>query len=439
MRVDEQEAPPAGRIGRLARLSGPRASLGKITPVARDGLALVLSSGLTSAVGLLYWIVAARLFAPATVGVNSVALSTMQLLGGIAHLNLTQALLRFGAVAGRHTRRLMLTCYAVAAVVAALVGLGYAAGAPRWASEMVDAVGYAPLLLFFAVGTPVWAIFSMQDYLLTALKRATVVPVENLVFALLKMGLLLAAVGMSSVFGIAVSWVVATVLVVLAVNVYLLVRVIPRQAAGEPLEPMRPRTVARFVRSDYAGATLWQIAMNGLPALVLARLGAEEAAVYGIVWTITISLYLIPSGMSQSMIAHTAGDPARAEAARRAMVRRSLTMVLPAAAVLSAGAYPVLWLFGEQYAEQGAWALALAALSAIPQVITQSRVAQARVQQRMRVLVLLPGSLALGVLVAAWLLMPVLGITGVALAWLVVQSVGALVLLAHHHRRARRS
>jgi len=210
VRVDEKEAPPAGRVGRLARLSP-----GKITPVARDGLALVLSSGLTSAVGLLYWVVAARLFAPATVGVNSVALSTMQLLGGIAHLNLTQALLRFGAVAGRHTRRLMLACYAVAAVVAALVGLGYAAGAPRWAPEMVDAVGYAPLLLFFAVGTPVWAIFQMQDYLLTALKRATVVPVENLVFALLKMGLLLAAVGMSSVFGIAVSWVVATVLIFL--------------------------------------------------------------------------------------------------------------------------------------------------------------------------------------------------------------------------------
>jgi len=198
------------------------------------------------------------------------------------------------------------------------------------------------------------------------------------------------------------------VLIVLAVNVYLLVWAIPRRAAGEPLEPVRPRAVARFVRSDYAGATLWQIAMNGLPALVLARLGAEEAAVYGIVWTITISLYLIPSGMSQSMIAHTAGDPARAEAARRAMVRRSLTMVLPAAAVLSLGAYPVLWLFGEHYAEQGAWALALAALSAIPQVVTASTVAQARVQQRMRVLVAVPGTLAVAVLVCAWLLMPVL-------------------------------
>lgn len=429
MRVDEKVTPPVGR-GRAEQPLLSKIKLAATNPVARDGLALVLSSALTSAVGLLYWVVAARLFAPAVVGVNSVALSTMQLLGGIAHLNLTQALLRFGPVAGRHTRRLMFACYAVASVVAALVGLGYAAGAPRWAPEMVDAVGYVPLLLFFAVATPVWAIFQMQDYLLTALKRATVVVVENLVFALLKMGLLLAAAGLAYVFGIAVSWVAATVVIVLAVNVYLLVVAIPQHAVGEPREPVRPRTVARFVRSDYAGATLWQVAMNGLPALVLARLGAEDAAVYGIVWTITISLYLIPSGMGQSMIAHTAADPAQADAARRAMVRRSMTMVVPAAAVLSIGAYPVLWLFGEHYAQQGAWALALAALSAIPQVITQSRVVQARVQQRMRVLVLVPGSLALGVLVTAWLLMPVLGIAGVALAWLVVQTVGALVLLA---------
>jgi O-antigen/teichoic acid export membrane protein len=432
VRVDEKATLPAGR---LARLSPSRVSAGRITPVARDGLALVLSYGLTSAVGLLYWVVAARLFAPATVGVNSVALSTMQLLGGVAHLNLTQALLRFGPVAGRQTRRLMLACYAVAATVAALVGLGYAAGTPWWAPEMVGAVGYVPLLVFFAVATPVWAIFTMQDYLLTALKRATVVPVENLVFALLKMGLLGAAVGLSYVFGIAVSWLVATVLIVAAVNAWLL-RAIPQQAVGEPVEPVRARVVARFVRSDYAGATLWQVAMNGLPALVLARLGAADAAVYGIVWTITISLYLIPSGMAQSMIAHTAGDPARAAAARRAMVRRSSALVVPAAVLLSAGAYPVLWLFGEHYAQQGSWALALAALSAIPQVVTASTIAQARVQQRMRVLVLVPGSLAVAVLVASWVLMPVLGITGVALAWLVVQTVGAVVLLARE-RRAR--
>ena len=430
MPVDERVTVPPGGGGALRTL------VRQINPVHRDGLALVLSYGVTSAVGLLYWVVAARLFDPATVGVNSVALSTMMLLGGIAHLNLTQALLRFVPIAGRQTRRLMLACYAVAITVAALVGLGYAAGARIWAPQMVEAVGYGPLLLFFAVATPAWAIFTMQDYLLTALKRATVVPVENLVFAVLKIGLLAAAVGVGYVFGIATSWVVATVLIVVGVNVWLLLRAIPQAALGEPVEPVRPRVVARFVRSDYAGATLWQLAMNGIPALVLARLGADDAAVYGIVWTIAITLYLIPSAMAQSMIAHTAGDPGGAASARRAMERRSLMLVVPVAAVLSIGAYPVLWLFGEHYAQRGAWALALAALSGIPQVITAAEVAQARVQKRMRVLVIVPGSLAIGVLAGAWLLMPLLGITGVALSWLVVQSAGAAVLLLRARRRA---
>jgi O-antigen/teichoic acid export membrane protein len=407
-------------------------SLARINPVHRDGLALVLSSGLTSAVGLLYWVVAARLFDPATVGVNSVALSTMMLLGGISHLNLTQALLRFGPVAGRQTRRLVLGGYGVAATVAALVGVGYAAGAPVWAPQMVDAVDHGPLLVFFALATPTWAIFVLQDYVLTAVKRATLVPLENLVFALLKIVLLGAATALAYVGGIAVSWVLATVVVVAAVNAWLLGRAIPQHSVGEPAEPLRPRTIARFVRSDYAGATLWQVALNGLPALVLARLGAEDAAVYGIVWTITMSLYLVPSGMAQSMIAHTAGDPSSAAAARRAMTRRSLLLVVPAAVVLAVGSYPVLWLFGEHYAQGGAWALTLAALSAVPQVVTAATVAQARVQQRMAVLVAVPGTIAVAVLAGAWLLMPYLGITGVALSWLGVQTTAAAVLLARN-------
>ena len=110
------------------------------------------------------------------------------------------------------------------------------------------------------------------------------------------------AVALASVGGIAASWVLATIVIVVVVNAWLLLRAIPQAATGEPAEPVRPRVIARFVRSDYAGATLWQLAMNGIPALVLARLGAEDAAVYGIVWTIAISLYLIPSGMGQSMI-----------------------------------------------------------------------------------------------------------------------------------------
>jgi len=36
--------------------------------------------------------------------------------------------------------------------------------------------------------------------------------------------------------------------------------------------------------------------MNGIPALVLARLGAEDAGVYGIVWTIAVTQVPHPVG-----------------------------------------------------------------------------------------------------------------------------------------------
>lgn len=57
-------------------------------PVHRDGLALVLGSGLSSAVGLGYWVLVARLFSPAEAGVNSAALAALSMLGGVAHLNM---------------------------------------------------------------------------------------------------------------------------------------------------------------------------------------------------------------------------------------------------------------------------------------------------------------------------------------------------------------
>src|SRR5918992_3037579 len=84
------------------------------SPQHRDGMALVLSSGLTSGLGLLFWILAARLYDPATVGVNSTALSAMTLLGTAAHLNLGNAILRFVPVAERRGA-LVAGCFAVGA------------------------------------------------------------------------------------------------------------------------------------------------------------------------------------------------------------------------------------------------------------------------------------------------------------------------------------
>ncbi len=409
----------------MALLRGWRA------PAHRDGLALVLSSGLTAVVGVAYWAVAARTADLETVGHNATMLSAIMLIGGVAHLNMTHALLRFVPVAGGAARRLVLGGYLVAAVLSSLVGGVFALGATVWAPEAVEELGHGRLIAFFMIACPVWALFTVQDYVLTAVGRARFVPVENAVFAVLKVGLLLAAVSVAVDGGIAVSWMVATALIVLSVNVWLLLRVLPAHGdeSAADAEPITIGSIGRFVRGDYAGAIFWQAALTGMTVLVGARLGGEQAAVWNIVWQIGLSLFLVASGMGQSMIAHSATDPGRVEAARRAMVNRSLTLIVPAVVVLVVAAPWVLWVFGPQYRDAGTGTLILVSLAAIPNVVVASAMSAARVRRRTGLQFAVPASVAGIVLLTSWILMPYLGILAVGLAWLLGSGVVATIIL----------
>jgi O-antigen/teichoic acid export membrane protein len=400
-------------------------------PQHRDGLALVASSGLSSAVGLLYWVLAAQLFPPDVVGVNAVALSSLMLVGGVAHLNMSHALLRFVPVAGTAARRLVVLGYLVAVAVSALAGAGFALGAIWWAPELIDIAGYGTLVAFFAVSCPVWTLFSLQDYVLTAVGRATAVPLESLVFSVLKIGLLIAVTLAALPGGIALSWVIATALIVLLINFWLLVRLLPAhgRATADRAVPITAGAVAKFIGADYVGALFWQAALMGLPVLVLGRLGPEAAAAYNMVWQFGMALYLVPSGMGQSMIAHNAADPAKVDKARRETVRRGLMLVVPVALVLALGAPLVLALFGAHYTDTGSGALALIALSAVPNVITAAATSTARVRQRRGVQFGVPTSLSVLAIGLSWLLMPHLGILAVGIAWLAAQCIVAAVVL----------
>ncbi|MCW0215339.1 MAG: phosphotransferase [Pseudonocardia sp.] len=394
-------------------------------------MALILSTALTSAVGLVYWVIGARLFPPEVLGVNQAALSAVMLLGGVAHLNMTYALLRFVPVAGRAGRRLVVGGYLVAGVLASLVGGVFALGARVWAPQMLEVVSQGALLAFFMVATPVWALFTVQDYVLTGIRKAKVVPLENAIFAVLKVGLLIASLAATFAGGIAVSWMVGTAVIVLGVNVWLLFSALPRFGREHEADavPITLGAIGRFVRSDYAGSVFQQAAFLGLPVLVLARLGAESSAAYGIVWQIGQTLFLVSSSMNQSMVAHTASDPGGIEKARRAMIRKSLTLIVPAAVVLVLGGRLLLSIFGEHYSSTGALTLALVALAAIPNVVNSSTISAARVRQRMGVLFAVPATVATIVITTSWLLMPYLGITAVGIGWLLGHSVVALVIL----------
>jgi len=120
------------------------------------------------------------------------------------------------------------------------------------------------------------------------------------------------------------------------------------------------------------------------------------------------------------------------------MIGKAMALLLPAALVIAAVAYPLLSLFGPLYAAEGSLLLALLALSAIPNAIMSSTVWAARVRRDGRVLFGLPAATTTAIILMSWFLMPVMGVIATGVAWLGVQSVTAAgVLLARAIRRRR--
>ncbi|MDQ6779134.1 MAG: hypothetical protein M3071_23575, partial [Actinomycetota bacterium] len=184
----QAELPPVADSARATRVAAFRAHLQ--VPMFRAGYALVLNEGVTSLLGFAYWLIAAREYTPRVVGINTAAISAMMFIAGVAQLNLMSALVRFLPVMGEARRRFIAGCYAVAACASVLCAALFLLGVHFWAPALHALGSSAPMILVFVAATVAWCVFNLQDAALTGLGAATIVPIENGVYGIAKIVLL---------------------------------------------------------------------------------------------------------------------------------------------------------------------------------------------------------------------------------------------------------
>jgi O-antigen/teichoic acid export membrane protein len=420
------KAPPAGGRRRLTRAA---VSEHLRAPLYSQGYALVLNAALTSILGLVYWLVAARHYSPHAVGLNAAAISAMMFVAGVAQLNLMTALTRFIPVAGRRSGRFVLSSYLMTVGLAGVAALIFLLGLEAWAPELDFLTGTPAFVLWFAAATMAWCVFNLQDSVLTGLTAAGFVPLENAVYSLAKIGLLFALVGASPHYGIFASWTAALLVSLIPVNLLIFRRLLPRHVRrSDSRETLPPRTqVVRFVSADYAGSLFWLGATALMPVVVVAIEGATANAYYSLAWMIALPTIAISTSTGTALVVAAAADESNVAFYARRVLLQTAGLVIPAAIALALAAPYVLRLFGAEYEEHSATTLTLLALSAIPNVVNILYLNVYRVRRRMSVLVMALGvlcGLAFGLGV---LLLSVLGIAGVGLAWLISQSVVAVV------------
>jgi O-antigen/teichoic acid export membrane protein/aminoglycoside phosphotransferase len=401
------------------------------TPLYREGYALMLSAGVASALGLAYWIIAARSYTPDVVGLNAAAISAMLFLSGIAQLNLVSALTRFIPEAGPAAWRLVAWCYAVSLAVSAIAAAIFVAGVDLWAERVAflrSSVGFAA---WFVAATMLWSVFTLQDSVLTGLRRAIWVPVDNALFAVAKIGLLAIFAASVPRYGIFASWTLGAVLSVIVINALLAARLIPSYTRSSlPAQQLAgARQIRRFVAADYVGGLFWIASSTLLPIVVTERLGASANAYYTLAWVMTMPLYLATANIGSSLVVSAITERGRLREYARAIFGQTLRVVVPAALAVSLFAPLVLRVFGGNYASEAAPVLRLLALSAIPNVVCVIYLSVWRAEQRLSLLVSVRAIQFTAVVACSIALLGPYGIKGPAIAWLVVQTIVAASLV----------
>ncbi|RZU16982.1 lipopolysaccharide biosynthesis protein [Streptomyces sp. BK239] len=388
----------------------------------RNGYFLMLSTGVSAVLGLGFWLVAARYYTEEAVGQGSAAIAAMRLLASITATTMIGAVVRFVPRAGRATGSLVWRTYAASSVVVAVAGVVFLLTLDLWGAS------YAPLGTplagaVFVLACVAWALLTLQDGVLTGLRRSGWVPVGNAVFSVGKLILLVVFAGTVPVLGIFVSWAVAIVFSTLPLGWLIFRRLIPGQAAADrDLEPPRPREMGRFLAGDSLGALFSLAMINLLPVMVAVRFSAAENGYFYVAYTVGGTMEFMAINMASSLTAHASHDPGQLADGVRGALRRMIVLLVPVVLVLVLFAPRILLPFSEDYAEHGTTVLRLLAAGALPRVVVELYIGVLRVQGRTGVLAGLQGAMCTAVLGSAAVLFAPAGIAGAGWAVLLSMS-----------------
>jgi O-antigen/teichoic acid export membrane protein len=395
-----------------------------------NALSLIASTGLTSALGVVYWFVATHSFSIQAVGLASAAVSAMTLLATLGSLG--QGTFLLGELRLRDRREvpeLVGSGLAVAAAISAILAFAYVA------VGTVVLPAFRPFesplrAVIFALGVAIMAMTIVADDVTIGLLRGSVQLWRNGVFGITKLALLAALavlVAHSSGVGIYATWVSGSL-----ISLVFLAGASVRVAGWRTVLKILPHrhVVQRSWRSivDHQMLNLTSKSSLVLPTFILAVLGASYTASFYVAFQIASLVIAVPTSFTTVLyaIGRTEGHQLPSKM-RQSLVTCLLVGAAATALVLLTGSW-ILTIFGRTYAHQATQALWLLTAGVFGTTTKDHYIALARIENRIRdALPLLyfgaflePAFALIGVITG--------GLTGLAAGWLLATLIEAALM-----------
>jgi O-antigen/teichoic acid export membrane protein len=401
---------------------------GRPLPMFLNSMSLILAKVFSLGLGFVAWLVAARLFEAADVGLAAAVVAAMMLCVQFSLVGVGSSIINLFPAHQHAPARLFDTAFSVVGVAALSAGGVFLVLAVTLLDEL-RIVGTDPAFaVVFVLLAVLGALGVLLDQISTVVRRGDEALRRNILAGLVT---LVAVVGVaidpsgSASLGILIAWVIGSVAAVALGWRQLAVPTV-RYAYRPRLDRSLALRLIGLGIPNYL-LTLAERAPGPVLAIVVTELLSPEAnAHWYAIWMVAWVVFIVPIQVGLSLFAEASHHPESLARIVRDGMRSSLAIGIPGAIGVTIGAEVVLHLLGQGYAAAGASPLRILVWAVVPATFIQAYFSTCRAIQRLREAV--GTAIASGVVgvTAAAIGGLLAGLTGIAIAWLVSQGVTAV-------------
>jgi O-antigen/teichoic acid export membrane protein len=385
-------------------------------PLLKNSFFIMMTSFAGAGFGFFFWMLAARLYSQADVGIATALMSSMGLLILFSRLGLDQSVIRF--FPQRDKNLVLGTAIIIPTGVALGAGLLFIAAVDIISPELAVVREIAPLYMVFLCAYSItWVI----EGAFNAVRRSDYYFFLNLLYGSRVLFLIplvfLGALGIFSSLGL-------SMVLALIVAAALLSRCLIRPAAK--VDRVFLREAWQFSAGAYIAGLLISAPNMAIPILVLHVLGPESTANYYITYAIVSILFMIPIAFTTSLFVEGSHGAELKKSVQKSMVGM-YALLIPAIIGLAIFGEQILNLIGKDYVE-GLFLLRILAASAIFVSICHTFISITKVNKDIRSLIVISSFICISLLGLGYTFMHQFGLVGMGYAWLITYVAGSLLV-----------
>lgn len=389
---------------------------------------LIASNFFGMILGFFFWMIATRYYTPNDIGITSAILSSMLLISTASLIGLPSSLTFYLPIykkeSSKKINRIINSCMIVTIIISIILSLIFVLGIDMLSPELKHSLEDPKLIMIFIITTIMTTISTLMSGIFTAGKRSSFHMVKENIFGFTKIFPLILLAG-SGIIGIFLSWSIGLVITMI-VGSFLLFKLwkyIPMFTFDPIIKNM-----ANFSFGNYVAGILHNLPKFLFPIIIVNSISAESAGYFFIAMTIAGLLYGIPTSTVGPFLAECYNKDKFWNNVNKT-IKFNISLLIPGLLFFMIFGKFVLDIFNPKYTDSSFMTLIILSVTSIPLslivIFNTIRLAQNKIISTIKINGIV-SSIAISL---SLLFIKDLNIEGVALAYLIANSITAIIII----------